>query len=508
MVSQHAIAHVFVLADTLTDAPWAESAYASSRVDQKGESEPRQCISARPPDLSETFTDMPTPPPRPRGTRADSIGVGPSGNRGTNDLKDPYRSQGESIDGSQNERLAETQNLRGKSVVADQPRNGNPLDVDRQSRLALSQGSRERATDGSIAPTGLANSSARAGDHSSKVTGDPSPLDADELANLRRLDAGTVVPGDSVSVVGHSDALSPTEDDRTSRKAARSTAATADKDEYDMPATMSNIGKKAKSKPAVETSTSEPTSNPDTDQSAVEKWMKEANFFHEDIQRDTAKQFDDLALHEAWCERGLTQWEGLSNRVERFSSKDQARCQGKLDLLEGLLDAQADIIEEKRDRLDESQSAVTATAKHTNTEDKISSSPTMAESVSQKQSERGKADDSESQGGRSEAPSRRADSLRSSGKRTKAERSDATETLAPEQLSDANAQSKQERSGMCSGAILPLMSRFDRSIRSRRRGSRGRQVAIAALRSGWLLLQRLCAPECKEEKQRNDRRRA
>lgn len=508
MVSQHAIAHVVALADALTDAPYAESAYVSSRVDQRGESEPRQCISARPADLSETFTDMPTPPPRPRGTRADSIGVSPSGNRGTNDLKDPFRRQGESLDETRIARSAETQTLRGESVVADQSRNGNPLDVDQQSRLALSQGSRGRATDGPIAPTGLATSSARAGDHSSKVTGDPSPLDADELTNLRRLDAGTVVPGDSVSTAGHSDALSPTEDDRTSRKGARSTAATADKDEYDMPATMSNIGKKAKSKVAVETSTSEATSNPDTDQSAVEKWMKEADFFQEDIKRDTAKQFDNLELHEAWHERGLTQWEGLSNRVERFSPKDQARCQGKLDQLERLLDAQADIIEEKRDGLDESQSAVTAPAKNTNTEDKISSSPTVAESVSQKQSEKGEADDSESQGGRSEAPSRRADSLRSTGQRTTANRNDAIETLAPERPSDGDAPSKKGRSGMCSGAILPLMSRFDRSIRSRRRGSRGRQVAIAALRSGWLLFQRLCAPECKEEKQRNDRRRA
>ena len=390
---------------------------------------------------------MPTPPSRPRGARADSIGVGPSGDRGTNDLKDPYRSQGESIDGSQNERLAETQNLRGKSVVADQPRNGNPLDVDQKSRLALSQGSRGRATDGSIAPTGLATSSVRAGDHSSKVTGDPSPLDADELANLRRLDAGTVVPGDSVSVVGHSDALSPTEDDRTSRKGARSTSATADKDEYDMPTTMSNIGKKVKSQAAVESSTSEATSNPDADQSAVDKWLKEADFFHEDIQRDTA-QFGDLKVHEAWYERGLTQWEGLSSRVEQFSPKDQARCQGKLDLLEGLLDVQADVIKEKRDGLEESQSGVTATAKHTNTEDKISSSPTMAESVVQKQSERGKADDSESQGGGSEASSRRADSLGSSGKRTKGERSDATETLAQERPSDGDAHSRKERSGM------------------------------------------------------------
>jgi len=405
---------------------------------------------------------MPTPPPRPRGARADSIGVDPAGNRGTNDLKDPFRRQGESLDESRIARSAETQTLRGESVVADQPRNGNPLDVDQKSRLALSQGSRERAADGAIAPTGLATSSVRAGDHSSKATGDPSPLDADELANLRRLDAGTVVPGDSVSVAGHSEAPSPTEDDRTSRKGARSTSATADKIEYDMPTKMSNIGMKDKSKAAVEPSTSEATSNPDTIQSAVGKWMKEADFFHEDIQRDTANQFDDLELHEAWHERGVTQWEGLSNRVERFSPKDQARCQGKLDQLERLLDAQADIIVEKRDGLDESQSAVTAPAKNINTEDKISSSPTVAV---QKQSERGEADDSESQGGRSEAPSRQADSLRSSGKPTKAERSDATETLAQERPADGDAHSKKERSGMRYGAILPLMSRFDRSIR-------------------------------------------
>jgi hypothetical protein len=402
------------------------------------------------PEAPSAFDSAENRPQRPSRNRADSIAMSPISNRVPNESKDPYRTQGESIGGSGNERPGQRQDMyqqQGQSLAGGQSRSGRPLEVDQQSRIAPSQNTRERAADGSIAPTGLATSSVR-DVNLLRVTGDPSPLDADEMRNLQQLEAtkGVVGPGDSVSAVEERDTSAPTESDRVSRK-TQSIAATAEKDQYDMPASMSNIGKKAKHNAAIHSWPVEPGADPDTDQTAVTRWEKEVAGLIAEVQNSVKTGFMDLPAHDAWHDQAWARLLHLLSQWEDFSPEDRVRCEAQIVVAEDLINGQLDEIIEKK-AMAEREALVGPTDLEgiSNGKGTVIGKPKAEEALSTSPTDSGRLSD-----GRSEisgmSDGNRADSPRSTGQRTKADLKGATETLAPERSLDGDDRPKQERSG-------------------------------------------------------------
>jgi hypothetical protein len=430
------------------------SADTSNRTGQRGKSRLWQCMSI-------AFADLPEAPSafdsaedrlqRPSRNRADSIGMSPIGTRVPNESKDPYRTQDESIDGSRNGRPGQRQDKyeqQGQSLAGRQSRSGKPLEVDQQSRIAFSQDTRECASDGSIAPTGLATSSVRDGNQS-KVTGDPVPLDVDDLRNLQQLEAtkGVVGPGDSVSAVGESDTSAPIESDRGPRKGAQRTTATTEKERHDMPASMSNIGKKAKHNAAIHSWPVEPGTDPDTDLIAVTRWEKEVANLVAEVQSAIKTGFVDLSAHEAWHDQAFARLAHLSSQWEDFSPDDQVRCEAHIIVAEDLINGQADEITEKEAMAErEALAGPTDIEGIPNGKGTVIGKSGAQEALSTSPTDSGRLSD-----GRSEisgmSDGNRADSPRSTGQRTKADLKGATETLAPERSLDGDDRPKQERSG-------------------------------------------------------------
>jgi hypothetical protein len=187
--------------------------------------------------------------------------------------------------------------------------------------------------------------------HSSEAAGAPPSLTAGDIAAHNRLERmGEVKPGDSVSAVGDSPVSRNTFKEASTKSKLKSTAS-AKMDRPEAPASLANIGMKAKIRVAAGARTNGGDTILESDDPDVDQWLNDLELLRAEVEAGIAKGFKSVDLHEAWLDIRVKESHELGTRKMAFSNEDQEKCSPDFNAIVRILRKQENVVMAKRSAL-------------------------------------------------------------------------------------------------------------------------------------------------------------